>query len=51
MPLSKEGINKLKFVFSPEENALSKREIRQLIPFASKYLCGTEFSNYAATET
>jgi hypothetical protein len=32
-----------------ENSALSRRAIRQLIPFASTYLCETGFSNYTAT--
>jgi hypothetical protein len=32
-----------------EYSALSRRAIRQLISFASTYLCETKFSNYAAT--
>jgi hypothetical protein len=34
-----------------EYSALLRREIRQLIPFASTDLCETGFSNYAATKT
>jgi hypothetical protein len=34
-----------------EYSALSRLVIRQLIPFASTYLCETGFSNYAATKT
>jgi hypothetical protein len=34
-----------------EYSALSRCAIRQLIPFASTYLCKTGFLNYAATKT
>jgi hypothetical protein len=47
----KEEINKLKCVSVSEEKSLSRRTVRQLIPFASTYLCGNGFSNYAATKT
>uniref|UniRef100_K7FVN9 HAT C-terminal dimerisation domain-containing protein n=1 Tax=Pelodiscus sinensis TaxID=13735 RepID=K7FVN9_PELSI len=36
---------------SQEYSSLSRRTVRQLLPFASTYLCETGFSNYAATKT
>uniref|UniRef100_K7G4R7 DUF4371 domain-containing protein n=1 Tax=Pelodiscus sinensis TaxID=13735 RepID=K7G4R7_PELSI len=36
---------------SQEYSSLSRRAIRQLLPFASTYLCETGFSNYAAMKT
>uniref|UniRef100_K7EX73 HAT C-terminal dimerisation domain-containing protein n=1 Tax=Pelodiscus sinensis TaxID=13735 RepID=K7EX73_PELSI len=36
---------------SQEYSSLSRRAIRQLLPFASTYLCKTGFSNYAAMKT
>jgi hypothetical protein len=51
MSYSKKYTYKLKRVFASEEKRFSRRVIRRLIPFASVYLCETEFSNYAATRT
>uniref|UniRef100_K7FH88 BED-type domain-containing protein n=1 Tax=Pelodiscus sinensis TaxID=13735 RepID=K7FH88_PELSI len=36
---------------SQEYSSLSRRSIRQLLPFAGTYLCETGFSNYAAMKT
>uniref|UniRef100_K7G7S0 HAT C-terminal dimerisation domain-containing protein n=1 Tax=Pelodiscus sinensis TaxID=13735 RepID=K7G7S0_PELSI len=36
---------------SQEYSSLSRRAIRQLLPFAGTYLCETGFSNYAAMKT
>jgi hypothetical protein len=51
LPLSRGGIDKLKCVFSSEENASSKSAVRRLISFASTCLRENEFSNYTATDT
>jgi hypothetical protein len=51
MSLSKEEVNKIKRVSASEEDSLSRREIRQLIPSASTNLCETGFPNFAATKT
>jgi hypothetical protein len=50
MSHSKKEISKLKCVLVSKEEALSRCETGQLIPFASTYLHETGFSNYAATK-